>query len=145
MVAKAGYALHRNLIPADKILMLAFNNAAAKELGARTQERLAPLGLDAGKVVAKTIHAVGLEIIGKATGRKPSLARWLKVGETSNSWGASSMFSARPTRRFVSTGTSSGQCSPVTTPTLTQSPVKRTSHRPSARRRASRSGAPVSG
>ncbi|TFC69338.1 UvrD-helicase domain-containing protein [Cryobacterium sp. TMT2-4] len=80
MVAKAGYALHRNLIPADKILMLAFNNAAAKELGARTQERLAPLGLDAGKVVAKTFHAFGLEIIGKATGRKPSLAPWLEGG-----------------------------------------------------------------
>jgi DNA helicase-4 len=80
MVAKAGYALHRNLIPADKILMLAFNNAAAKELGARTQERLAPLGLDADKVVAKTFHAFGLEIIGKATGRKPSLAPWLEGG-----------------------------------------------------------------
>ncbi|TFC59571.1 DNA helicase UvrD [Cryobacterium sp. TMT2-15-1] len=77
MVAKAGYALHRNLIPADKILMLAFNNAAAKELGARARERLAPLGLDADKVVAKTFHAFGLEIIGKATGRKPSLAPWL--------------------------------------------------------------------
>lgn len=80
MVAKAGYALHRNLIPADRILMLAFNNAAAKELGERTQERLAPLGLDAGKVVAKTFHAFGLEIIGKATGRKPSLAPWLEGG-----------------------------------------------------------------
>jgi DNA helicase-4 len=80
MVAKAGFALHRNLIPADKILMLAFNNAAAKELGARTHERLAPLGLAADKVVAKTFHAFGLEIIGKATGRKPSLAQWLKDG-----------------------------------------------------------------
>lgn len=80
MVAKAGYALHRNLIPADKILMLAFNTAAAKELGARTQERLALLGLDADKVVAKTFHAFGLEIIGKATGRKPSLAPWLEGG-----------------------------------------------------------------
>ncbi|TFD19926.1 hypothetical protein E3T32_09835 [Cryobacterium sp. TMT2-23] len=80
MVAKAGYALHRNLIQTDKILMLAFNNAAAKELGARTHERLAPMGLDAEKVVAKTFHAFGLEIIGKATGRKPSLAPWLEGG-----------------------------------------------------------------
>jgi DNA helicase-4 len=80
MVAKAGYALHRNLIPADKILMLAFNTAAAKELQTRTRERLAPLGLDADKVVAKTFHAFGLEIIGKATGRKPSLAPWLEGG-----------------------------------------------------------------
>jgi DNA helicase-4 len=80
MVAKAGYALHRNLIPADKILMLAFNSAAAKELAARTQERLTPLGLPADKVVAKTFHAFGLEIIGMATGRKPSLAPWLDGG-----------------------------------------------------------------
>jgi DNA helicase-4 len=77
MVAKAGYALHRNLVAADKILMLAFNNAAAKELGARTHERLGPLGLNADKVVAKTFHAFGLEIIGQATGRKPTLAPWL--------------------------------------------------------------------
>lgn len=80
MVAKAGYALHRNLIPADKILMLAFNNAAARELAARTQERLAPLALNADKVVTKTFHAFGLEIIGKATGRKPTLAPWLEGG-----------------------------------------------------------------
>jgi len=80
MVAKAGYALHRNLVPADKILMLAFNNAAAKELGARTHERLAPLGLNAEKVVTKTFHAFGLEIIGQATGRKPTLAPWLEGG-----------------------------------------------------------------
>ncbi|TFB46957.1 UvrD-helicase domain-containing protein [Cryobacterium tagatosivorans] len=80
MVAKAGYALHRSLIPADKILMLAFNAAAAKELQTRTRERLTPLGLDADKVVAKTFHAFGLEIIGKATGRKPSLAPWLDGG-----------------------------------------------------------------
>jgi DNA helicase-4 len=80
MVAKAGYALHRNLIPADKILMLAFNSAAAKELAARTQERLTPLGLQADKVVAKTFHAFGLEVIGKATGRKPTLAPWLDGG-----------------------------------------------------------------
>ncbi|KFF60646.1 hypothetical protein JF66_03105 [Cryobacterium sp. MLB-32] len=80
MVAKAGYALHRNLIAPEKILMLAFNNAAAKELGVRTQKRLAPLGLDANRVVAKTFHAFGLEIIGKATGRKPTLAPWLDGG-----------------------------------------------------------------
>ena len=80
MVAKAGYALHRNLIPADKILMLAFNKEAAKQLQQRTRDRLGPLGLDADKVVARTFHAFGLEIIGQATGRKPSLAPWLDGG-----------------------------------------------------------------
>ena len=80
MVAKAGYAVHRGLIPADRILMLAFNNAAAKELQSRTVARLSPLGLDAEKVVARTFHAFGMEIIGKATGKKPSLAPWLDGG-----------------------------------------------------------------
>ncbi|TFD50269.1 DNA helicase UvrD [Cryobacterium frigoriphilum] len=78
MVAKAGYALHRNLIAADKIVMLAFNSAAAKELQQRTRERLGPLGLDAEQVVARTFHAFGLDIIGQATGKKPSLAPWLE-------------------------------------------------------------------
>ncbi|WP_104135466.1 UvrD-helicase domain-containing protein [Cryobacterium sp. Y62] len=81
MVAKAGYALHRKLIPADKILMLAFNSAAAKQLQQRTRDRLTPLGLDADKVVARTFHAFGLDIIGQATGKKPSLAPWLEGGK----------------------------------------------------------------
>lgn len=80
MVAKAGYALHRNRIPAEKILMLAFNSAAAKQLQQRTRDRLTPLGLNAEKVVARTFHAFGLEVIGQATGRKPSLATWLDGG-----------------------------------------------------------------
>lgn len=80
MVAKAGYALHRNLIAPEKILLLAFNAAAAKELQQRIRERLTPLGLDADNVVAQTFHAFGLSIIGQATGRKPSLAPWLDGG-----------------------------------------------------------------
>jgi DNA helicase-4 len=80
MVAKAGYALHRKLIPADKILMLAFNADAAKELQNRTRERLSPLGLDADKVVARTFHAFGMDVIAQATGTKPSLAPWLDAG-----------------------------------------------------------------
>lgn len=80
MVAKAGYVLHRNLVPAEKILLLAFNTDAAKELDQRIRERLAPLGLDGDRVQAKTFHAFGLEVIGQATGRKPSLAPWASDG-----------------------------------------------------------------
>ncbi|MDJ0349542.1 UvrD-helicase domain-containing protein [Cryobacterium sp. PH29-G1] len=81
MVAKAGYALHRNLVPADKILMLAFNASAAKQLQQRTRDRLTPLGLDADKVVARTFHGFGLDVVGQATGKKPSLAPWLEGGK----------------------------------------------------------------
>lgn len=80
MVAKAGYALHRNLVPADKILMLAFNKDAADELQHRVRERLAPLGFPADAIVARTFHGLGLDIIGHATGRKPTLASWVENG-----------------------------------------------------------------
>jgi DNA helicase-4 len=81
MVAKAGYALQRGYFAADRMLLLAFNNDAAKELRERLQARLVPLGLPADKVVAKTFHAFGLEVIGAATGRKPSLAPWCENGQ----------------------------------------------------------------
>lgn len=78
MVAKAGYALQHGYFSADKMLLLAFNNDAAAELRERIQTRLMPLGLPADKVVAKTFHAFGLDIIGIATGKRPSLAPWLE-------------------------------------------------------------------
>jgi DNA helicase IV len=78
MVAKAGYALHRGFIDADKILLLAFNNEAAKELQQRIRDRLEPLGFPADKIVARTFHAFGLDVIGAATGKKPTLAPWLE-------------------------------------------------------------------
>lgn len=80
MVAKAGYVLHRKLVPAEKILLLAFNTDAAKELTQRIRDRLVPLGLDGDCVQAKTFHAFGLEIIGQATGKKPSVAPWVEDG-----------------------------------------------------------------
>lgn len=81
MVAKAGYALHRQLVPPERILMMAFNKDAATELRARTLGRLAPLGLDAEKIDVRTFHGFGLHLIGQATGRKPSLAPWLEFGQ----------------------------------------------------------------
>lgn len=81
MVAKAGYALKKGYFSADKMLLLAFNNDAAAELRERIKTRLAPLALSADQVVAKTFHAFGLEVIGQATGKKPSLASWLESGQ----------------------------------------------------------------
>jgi len=78
MVAKAAYALKRGYFAADRMLLLAFNNDAAAELRERIQARLTPLGLAADKVVAKTFHAFGLDVIGAATGKRPSLAPWLE-------------------------------------------------------------------
>lgn len=80
MVAKAAYALRKNYFAADRMLLLAFNNDAAAELRERLKARLTPLGLPAHQIVAKTFHAFGLEIIGAATGKKPSLAPWVETG-----------------------------------------------------------------
>jgi DNA helicase-4 len=81
MVAKAGYALKNGYFEPERMLLLAFNNDAAKELGKRINERLLPLGLPADKVVAKTFHAFGLDVIGQATGKRSSLAPWVESGK----------------------------------------------------------------
>jgi DNA helicase-4 len=80
MVAKAGYALQRGYFEADRILLLAFNSDAAAELRDRINARLNPINLPADKIVAKTFHAFGLDVIGAATGKKPSLAPWVETG-----------------------------------------------------------------
>ncbi|PLY16737.1 MAG: hypothetical protein C0631_02830 [Sedimenticola sp.] len=81
MVARAGYALHRKLVKPDRILLLAFNKDAAIELQTRITQQLEPLGFPVSKFVARTFHAFGLQIIGKATGKKPHLAPWLDQGK----------------------------------------------------------------
>ena len=80
MVAKAGYALKKGYFTADQILLLAFNNDAAAELRERLKARLNKIGLPGDQVTAKTFHSLGLEIIGSATGRRPTLAPWLENG-----------------------------------------------------------------
>lgn len=81
MVAKAAYALHRKLVPPERILLLAFNREAAKELQQRVEDRLTPLGFVSEGIVARTFHKFGLDVIGHATGKKPSLASWLEGGK----------------------------------------------------------------
>lgn len=80
MVAKAGYALRKGYFEADKILLLAFNSDAATELRERIKERLEPLGLPVAEIAARTFHAFGLDVIGQATGKRPSLAPWVENG-----------------------------------------------------------------
>lgn len=81
MVAKAGYALHRELFEPSEILLLAFNADAAEELQTRIRDRLKPLGLDADRIQARTFHAFGLDVIGQGTGERLSLAPWLGDGD----------------------------------------------------------------
>lgn len=76
MVAKTGYVLHEALATPDQILLLAFNKATADEVGQRiaTQLRGVP---DVEHVRSQTFHAFGIDVIAKATGKKPSLASWV--------------------------------------------------------------------
>ena len=76
LVAKAAYAVDRGLVPPERIVMLAFNKDAAGELQQRTEQAFARLGLDAQAVQARTFHALGRQIIGKATGRMPDVPDW---------------------------------------------------------------------
>ncbi|MFM0120281.1 UvrD-helicase domain-containing protein [Paraburkholderia sp. RL18-101-BIB-B] len=76
MVAKAVYAVHRQIVSPDRILLLAFNAKAAEELGARSETAFKRVGRPDVKVEARTFHSLGLSIIGNATGRKPSVPDW---------------------------------------------------------------------
>lgn len=76
MVAKAAYAIHRGLVTPDRVAMMAFNKSAAEELKERAAKSFERLGMQGVAVEATTFHAMGLRIIGKATGEKPDIPEW---------------------------------------------------------------------
>ncbi|MGL6550655.1 UvrD-helicase domain-containing protein [Aeromonas hydrophila] len=76
MVAKAIYAVHRGLAAPSEIIMLAFNKDAAEELKVRGTQSLQRLGMTGITINAMTFHSLGLDIIGEATGKKPSVPKW---------------------------------------------------------------------
>ena len=80
MIARAAYAVSRDIVPPDRILMLAFNSAAAAEMQERITRRFDIAGIASTGVRASTFHSFGLEVIGRATGRKPRVASWLEQG-----------------------------------------------------------------
>ena len=76
MVARAAYSIARGLATPEQVLMLAFNRQAAEELQLRTQAAFERVGLDATGLQERTFHALGLQVIGQATGRKPHVPDW---------------------------------------------------------------------
>jgi DNA helicase-4 len=76
MVAKAAYAIHRGFVAPEQIVLLAFNKQAAAELKERAALSFERLGMEGINVEASTFHALGLRIIGKATGEKPDIPDW---------------------------------------------------------------------
>ncbi|WP_159449630.1 UvrD-helicase domain-containing protein [Demequina sp. NBRC 110057] len=80
MVARAAYAIDRGFAAPDRIVMLAFNADAARELDARVRHRLTRAGLDPEGIRVSTFHAFGLDVIERATGTRPPLASWVADG-----------------------------------------------------------------
>lgn len=76
MVAKAVYAIYRGFVAPDRIILLAFNKQAAEELEERAAKSFERLGIKDVSVQASTFRALGLRIIGKATGEKPDIPDW---------------------------------------------------------------------
>ena len=76
MVAKTGYVLDQELATPQQVLLLAFNRGTADELSDRIAERLHRVP-NIQKVRSNTFHSFGIEVIAKATGRKPALAPWV--------------------------------------------------------------------
>lgn len=84
IVAKAGYALLSGQYQPSDILVLAFNNDAAKELDERINKRLAPLLPHGTKIRCSTFHALGLAVIAEGKGVKPSVAAFATGSEAAN-------------------------------------------------------------
>lgn len=74
MVARVGYIMQKYGVQPHEILLLAFNRSAAEELQERISERL-----HLSSIKSSTFHALGLEVIAKADGKKPSLAKAAEV------------------------------------------------------------------
>lgn len=70
MVARVGYIMQKYDAKPHEILLLAFNRSAAEELQERISERL-----HLSSIKSSTFHALGLDVIAKADGKKPSLAK----------------------------------------------------------------------
>ncbi len=69
IVAKAGYLIKSGRCKPEEILLLAFNNDAAKELTERCKERL---GVE---IQASTFHALGNQIVRAVEPKAPTLSR----------------------------------------------------------------------
>ena len=73
MIGRAGYLLASRESRPDELLMLAFAKKAMQEMQERQDKRLSTL-LKGETPTIKTFHSLGLEIIGKAESKRPSVS-----------------------------------------------------------------------
>ncbi len=79
MVARAAYASMKGIVEPSRILLLAFNKAAAEELQERVREGFARVNIDSSGIKSSTFHAYGLEVIGRAMNARPKVAPWVET------------------------------------------------------------------
>ena len=112
MVARAAYAIRRGFVAPERILLLAFNKAAAAELQERIDDAARRGRHRVRRVRASTFHSFGLDVIGKATGEKPRLAPGATDGRDARDGAAHRRRAARPsTARSGTGGTCTACCS----------------------------------
>ena len=80
MVARAAYATMKKIIDPSRVLLLAFNKAAAEELQDRLKNRFENANIDSTRIKASTFHAFGLDVIGRALNARPAVAPWVDKG-----------------------------------------------------------------
>ena len=73
IVAKAGWLVRREFRKPSELLLLAFARDARNEMEERVRKRLG--NKIAPEVTVRTFHSLGMEIIGKVEGMRPTLAR----------------------------------------------------------------------
>ena len=76
IVAKAGWLIQRMRRKPSELLLLAFARDARNEMKERIHARLGDA--TAHRITVSTFHAVGMAIIGKAEGKRPSLSPMAK-------------------------------------------------------------------
>lgn len=73
IVGKVGYLIASGHSKPEEIITLAYAKDAAKELNQRISERLGSFIPNDAEIEASTFHALGLLIIGQATGQRPDI------------------------------------------------------------------------
>ena len=73
IVAKAAWLLSKRLRKPDELLLLAFARDARLEMATRLKQRIP--SLSDTEISVHTFHSLGLDILGRATGSRPSLSK----------------------------------------------------------------------
>ena len=73
LVARIAWLVASGAARPDEIAAITFNTRAAQEMRERLDPALAPLGVEAGAVRVRTVHALGLEILRSSGGELPRL------------------------------------------------------------------------